>query len=904
MAQFRAGRILIASLLALAAALALAPATLAMGVMSIDYGTAFMKAALVKPGVPFDVVLGRDSKRKVASAVAWKGEERLFGSDAEAAASRVPTNAFPALKALLASPAPDAPGARFHNSLSWADVRYGNASVQVWPSNAQDAFSPEEIVSMQLRHMRQLAEDTAGEAVRPSYPSSTPTTLAGLDVVLNVPVYFSPWERAALYDAAQLAGMRPRLVSDGLAAATSYSLTRTFPTPERHIFYDSGAGGTQASIVEFHTEQVQPDSILSIGSTPKETTVLRVLGSGWSRGAGGMALDVLVRDLLVEKFSQTPAGKSLSTPVQQNPRAMARLQREAVRVKHILSANAVAASSVESLAEDADWRGSVSREELEEAVSKAGLTAKFGSPITDALHSAGLTLKDIKSVVLVGGNSRVPLVQQSLRNAGIVSFAANVNADEANVMGAAYYGGSFNPQFRMKSVSAIDAGTYSVSTQRDGHEGAIVLEEPATPLLEDHLVRFTGRESQEDFLLSIQADGQPYGTVNVSGISASLADLRAQGVLPDVATAVNLTITSKPLGTFAGASAKLSVDPPSNTGGLASALKGFFGVTTSSSSTSATAKPTGEGNDTAPAAETVTKPKTFNLEVDTTHTGPYIPLSHGLLKKSKDRLQAIDREQDRRVQREELRNLLEGAAYRVRELADPELADQESEFWTHSTSAERSAALTGAEDNLNFLSEKGEAAEAAVLRLRLTEMDKVITGVERRADEAFRRPGAVADFRESLADARTFVQNARTNLTQALAEGSASKYSAAELDTLSSSISKDEKWLAEGTQVQEKRNPKQDPVFLVADVQKRHKKLVEQVKKLQKRRIPKTRPPKKSSASSSPSASVSETGSSSASSSAPTSSESASASTTPTASSSTPTASETTTSSNVFHDDL
>ncbi len=126
---------------------------------------------------------------------------------------------------------------------------------------------------------------------------------------------------------------------------------------------------------------------------------------------------------------------------------MARLLKEANRVKHILSANDAASSGVESLVDDIDFRTTLSRQDFEDAVTAAGLVPKFTSPIDQALANAGLKLSDINSIVLVGGSTRVPLVQNALREAGIPDskLAQNVNADEAAVMGAAFYGASFKP---------------------------------------------------------------------------------------------------------------------------------------------------------------------------------------------------------------------------------------------------------------------------------------------------------------------------------------------------------------------------------------------------------------------------------------------------------------------------
>ena len=195
-----------------------------MGVISIDYGTAFMKAALVKPGMPFDVVLSRDSKRKGPSVVGGKKHERLFGADAENAAGRFPDDVYAGMKLLLGRSYDNATvlerqSQLYGTNLVPAPQRPQAIAVQR-PLKTQDdkpfVYSVEEIVGMQLSHMKQLAEATAREEVKVTYPGNI-GTFGGLDVVVTVPGYYTAQERQAIYDASQLAGMKPRLVSDGAA---------------------------------------------------------------------------------------------------------------------------------------------------------------------------------------------------------------------------------------------------------------------------------------------------------------------------------------------------------------------------------------------------------------------------------------------------------------------------------------------------------------------------------------------------------------------------------------------------------------------------------------------------------------------------------------------------------------
>ncbi|KDN47167.1 actin-like ATPase domain-containing protein [Tilletiaria anomala UBC 951] len=838
----------------------IAPMAAGMGVVSIDYGTAFMKAALVKPGMPFDVVLSSDSKRKVPSVVAWKQHERLFGSDAENAAGRFPKDTYAAMKLLLGrelsnEQVKQRQAQLYHTDLVAADNRpeaIGALRTLKTADNQDIVYSIEELVGMQLAHMKQLAEATAGEDVKVTYPGNI-GTFGGLDVVLTVPGYFTAAERQAIFDAAQLAGMKPRLVSDGAAAATSYALSRTFPKPEKHMFYDAGAGSTRATIVEFSTQQVKADSVLLIGSTQKEATIVDVLSIGWDRQAGGLALDLIVRDILADKFEKTAAGQSLSTPLRQNDRAMAKLLKEGNRVKQILSANAVASSSVEGLAEDMDWRGKVDREEFEDAVRRSGLGKGFTQPISDALQRADLSIHDLDSVILVGGSTRVPLVQAALREAGVPEskFAQNVNADEAAAMGAAFYGASYNPQFRMKDIRGYDANPYPVLLRDPLNGGKEEVLFGIQSFKNDLVLKsYTGTNVHEDFVMQVGyandaeclVDGfsQDVALFNISGISSALAHLTANGDISGVKTELNVTFVSKPLGTYAVQNAVLNVKPKVKTG-LSAALKSFFGA--GGGSDDSEVETTEGNNSTATAAKKLTeaKDKLIKLTVETIPQGGYKPMESRQLKTSKDLLYLLDKDNERRAQRDEARNLLEGYIYRVRDLLE------DKSVLSASKKDEREKIKQRVDDISIYLASEGDKAEISVLKLKRADLERHVRPIETRISEASLRDQASESFLRVLGDADAFVQGAQANLTQALNEGISSKYGKAELDTLANTLAKDKKWFETSAALQKKKRIDEDPVFLVEELQKRQRKFSDTIRKLKKRKIAKTRPPKKAS---------------------------------------------------------
>lgn len=430
------------------AALSLNTTPVDAAVISIDYGTDWFKVGLVKPGIPFDIVLNAESKRKTQSAITIRGSNRAFGSEALSLATRFPQDSFIGLKRILGRDYDDDHCVDFRNTFTNNMIRDPVRGTAAFETTAGVKYTAEELVAMQLTLAKQQAEETAGESIK--------------DVVITIPPYFSQTERQAILDSAELAGLHVlSLIHDESAVALNYAMTRTFPQEQCHIFYDMGAGSTVASLACF-----QDVSVKDVGKYNKTIQQVEIKAVGYDRTLGGHDIDVRLQKFLADKFQELK-GSKLSTPVTQNERAMAKLLKEANRVKQILSANVETMASVENLMEEIDFRIKVSRAELEE-LSK-DLFDRVRGPIDAALTSANMKLEDIQSLVLVGGGVRVPAVQSNL--VGIVGedkIAKNVNGDEAAVMGAVFRAASLSRQFKVKEVRLKDVSLFPVDVLYTG----------------------------------------------------------------------------------------------------------------------------------------------------------------------------------------------------------------------------------------------------------------------------------------------------------------------------------------------------------------------------------------------------------------------------------------------------
>src|SRR5271170_2951396 len=430
------------------------PALAASAVLGIDLGTEYLKAALVKPGTPLEIVLTKDSKRKEAATVAFKPSraqvtdpeafpERLFGGDAVALAARFPEDVYPNLKSLLGVSADDAIAKQYSSRhpgpLLESFSRNGEAkgtgtaafNSKVF-GNEQEPFMVEELLAMEFQNLKANAESTM--------PKGSVVT----DAVITFPAFYTAEEKRAVELAADLAGLRLLgLISDGLAVGLNYATGRTFESvsngakPEYHLVYDMGAGSTTATVLRF-----QGRTVKDIGRRNKTIQEVQVMGTGWDATLGGDILNALIVDDMVAKFVERPKMKELRVlpiHIKEHPKTMARLWKEAERLRHVLSANSQTSASFERLFDEGiNFQYQLSRVDFEQLAAEHA--RRVSSPITAAMGAAGVTLSDLESIILHGGAVRTPFVQKQLEIVvgGSGKIKSNVNADEAAVMGAAF----------------------------------------------------------------------------------------------------------------------------------------------------------------------------------------------------------------------------------------------------------------------------------------------------------------------------------------------------------------------------------------------------------------------------------------------------------------------------------
>ncbi|XP_043996996.1 hypoxia up-regulated protein 1 isoform X4 [Gambusia affinis] len=424
--------------------LALFPSlTVTVAVMSVDLGSEWMKMAIVKPGVPMEIVLNRESRRKTPTVVCLKENERLFGDSALAVSVKNPKTVYRHLQSLLGKKHDNLQVKVYQRCFPEHQLQGDPVRGTVHFNNSLEThYSPEELLGMILNYSRGLAQDFAEQPIK--------------DAVITVPAFFNQAERRAVLHAAQVAGLKVlQLINDNTAVALNYGVFRRKDidgTAQNVMFYDMGSGSTTATIVSYQTVKTKES-----GTQPQ----LQIQGVGYDRSLGGFEMDLRLQDHLAKLFNDQ---KKSPKDVRQNHRAMAKLLKEAQRLKTVLSANVDFMAQVEGLMDDIDFKAKVTRVEFEELCSD--LFERVPGPVQEALTAADMKLEDIEQVILVGGATRVPKVQEVLLKAvGKMELGKNINADEAAAMGAVYQAAALSKAFKVKPFLVRDAAIFPIQVE-------------------------------------------------------------------------------------------------------------------------------------------------------------------------------------------------------------------------------------------------------------------------------------------------------------------------------------------------------------------------------------------------------------------------------------------------------
>jgi molecular chaperone DnaK len=432
-------------------------------VIGIDLGTTNSCVAIMEGGSPV-VIANSEGSRTTPSVVGVNDAgERLVGQIAKRQAVTNPKNTIFAVKRLIGRKT-DSPEVEKAKKVLPYEIT-GASNGDAWVKIKGESKSPQEVSAMILTKMKQTAEDYLGEKVT--------------EAVITVPAYFDDAQRQATKDAGKIAGLNVlRIINEPTAAALAYGLDKKH---EKMIaVFDLGGGTFDVSILELG------DGVFEVKATNGDTFL------------GGEDFDLILVDYLADEFK-----KEQGIDLRKDTMALQRLKEAAEKAKHELSSSMETDINLPFITADASgpkhMNLKISRAKFESLC--ANLLKRLEEPCKVALRDAGLKASDIGEVILVGGMTRMPAVQQRVKEIFGKEASKSVNPDEAVAIGAAVQGGVLKGD--VKDVLLLDVTPLSLGIETFGGVSTKLIEKNTT---------IPVRKSQ---VFSTASDNQPAVSIHV-----------------------------------------------------------------------------------------------------------------------------------------------------------------------------------------------------------------------------------------------------------------------------------------------------------------------------------------------------------------------------------------------------
>lgn len=399
-------------------------------VIGIDLGTTYSCVGVMKSG-RVEILANDQGNRITPSYVAFSEGERLVGEAAKNQAASNTNNTVYDIKRLMGRRFTDKATQRELKRMPYKVVdKKGRPAIQVAVNDKEEFFTPEQISALILGKMKQIAEDYLGKKVT--------------HAVVTVPAYFNDAQRQATKDAGTIAGLNVlRIVNEPTAAAIAYGLDKG-DEEKQIIVYDLGGGTFDVSL-------------LSIAGGAFE-----VLATAGDTHLGGEDFDYRVTRHLAKLFK-----KKHEIDISKNARAISRLKREVEKAKRTLSSQMSTRIEIDSFVDGIDFSETLTRAKFEEL--NIDLFKKTLKPVRQVLKDAKVKESEIDDVVLVGGSTRIPKVQELLEDffKG-KKVSKSINPDEAVAYGAAVQAGVLSGEEGVEDIVLIDVNPLTLGIETSG----------------------------------------------------------------------------------------------------------------------------------------------------------------------------------------------------------------------------------------------------------------------------------------------------------------------------------------------------------------------------------------------------------------------------------------------------
>ncbi|CAA0831056.1 Mediator of RNA polymerase II transcription subunit 37f [Striga hermonthica] len=374
-------------------------------VIGIDLGTTYSCVGVYKNG-KVEIIANDQGNRITPSWVAFTDTERLIGEAAKNQATVNPERTIFDVKRIIGRKFDDPEVQRDMKMLPYKVVnKNGKPYIEVKVKDGEiKVFSPEEISAMILQKMKETAESFLGKKIK--------------SAVVTVPAYFNDAQRQATKDAGTIAGLHvARIINEPTAASLAYGLDKQSEAAKNVLVFDLGGGTFDVSVLSL------------------DGGVFEVLSTSGDTHLGGEDFDHRLMDYFVKLIK-----KKYQKDISKDKRALGKLRRECERAKRALSSQHQVRVEIESVFDGVDLSEALTRARFEDM--NVDLFKKTMGPVKRALEDAGLKKGDVDEIVLVGGSTRIPKVQEMLREFfNGKEPCRGVNPDEAVAYGAAIQGG-------------------------------------------------------------------------------------------------------------------------------------------------------------------------------------------------------------------------------------------------------------------------------------------------------------------------------------------------------------------------------------------------------------------------------------------------------------------------------